>query len=231
MFRSLACTSASIPLSKSSASSIYASSYGKKIGKNLTDKELNLKIRYLRRYEVSCLKDGSEGQGWAEFGIGVANFLGVFTGTQIDYPDHWFLIAETDDPGVDKFFNLLTSGAEFLLSCLDKSEAGEQKKKEKIKKVEELLKEDNIIKKKIYYLIEKGENGKTVCYFENIDDIINLEKNNYHNNEVRYMESYKLEKDITIKDIIDYVETLSDEYNLVVDNCQVFVRNILNHFC
>ena len=45
------------------------------------------------------------------------------------------------------------------------------------------------------------------------------------------MESYKLEKDITIKDIIDYVETLSDEYNLVVDNCQVFVRNILNHFC
>ena len=135
MFRSLACTSASIPLSKSSAASIYASSYGKKIGKNLTDKELNLKIRYLRRYEVSCLKDGSEGQGWAEFGIGVANFFGAFTGTQIDYPDHWFLIAETDSR-VENFINLLISGADFLLSCLDETEAGEQEKKEKQKKLD-----------------------------------------------------------------------------------------------
>ena len=35
-------------------------------------------------------------QGVAEFGIGVANFFGAFTGTKIDYPDHWFLIAEAE---------------------------------------------------------------------------------------------------------------------------------------
>ena len=104
------------------------------------------------------------------------------------------------------------------------------REKRKKKKLDELLKEDDT-KEKIYYLIEKGENGKTVRYFKNIDEIINEEKKNYHGNEVRYIESYKLEKDVTIKDIIDYVETLSDEYNLVDDNCQVFVRNILDHFC
>lgn len=231
MFRSLACTSASIPLAKSSAASSYASSYGKKIGKNLTDKELNAKIKYLKRYEISCLKDGSDGQGWAEFGIDVANFFGAFTGTRIDYPDHWFLIAETES-SIDNFVNLLSMGLYFLFSSLDKTEEGKKKLEQNTKLInEQFSKEENNNNKKIYYLIEKGENGKTVQYFENIDDIINLEKQNYHNNEVHYKESYKLEKDVTIKNIIDYVEGLSDEYNLIDDNCQVFVRNILSRFC
>lgn len=214
MFRSIAITSASIPLSKSSAASIYGSSYGKKIGKNLTDNELNLKIKNLRRYEISCIKDGSEEQGWAEFGIGVANFFGAFTGTKIDYPDHWFLIAEAET-ALERLINQMRASIS----------------SSKFKEIKEEL--ENLIskEKKIYYLIEKGGNAKTVSYFENIDDIIKLEKNNYNNNEVHYKESYKLEKNITIKDIIDYVETLSDEYNLIDDNCQVFVRNIINHFC
>ena len=34
----------------------------------------------------------------------------------------------------------------------------------------------------------------------------------------------------TIKDLKKYVETLSDSYNLIDDNCQDFVRNILEHY-
>ena len=33
-----------------------------------------------------------------------------------------------------------------------------------------------------------------------------------------------------MKDVDDYVKTLSDSYNLIDDNCQTFVRNILNRF-
>ena len=91
-------SSASLPSSKSASSSSYSSSYGQTIGKDLTDKELNLKIKYLRRYEISCLEDGSDEQGMAEFGIGVLNnFFGQIIGKKIDYPDHWFLIAETEE--------------------------------------------------------------------------------------------------------------------------------------
>ena len=217
MFRSLACGAssiASVPLSKSSAASSYASSYGKKIGKDLNDKELNLKIKYLRRYEISCLEDGSDQQGLAEFGIGVLNFFGAFTKTKIDYPDHWFLIAETELNLDDEYKN-----------NHDEIRALFHKNPELREVINKLEKENTY-----YYLIEKGENGKRVTYYKSIDDILKEEKSNYHYNTIYCKETYELKKNITIKDIIDYVEILSDEYNLIDDNCQVFVRNILNHF-
>jgi len=92
--------------------------------------------------------------------------------------------------------------------------------------------ERNLKKREIkkYFLIEKGRNYKGITKYENVDEIFEHEKSNYHNNKVNYEDKYSLKKKITIKDVDDYVKTLSDSYNLIDDNCQTFVRNILNRF-
>ena len=92
--------------------------------------------------------------------------------------------------------------------------------------------ERNLKKREIkkYFLIEKGSNYKGITKYENVDEIFEHEKSNYHNNKVNYEDKYSLKKKITIKDVDDYVKTLSDSYNLIDDNCQTFVRNILNRF-
>jgi hypothetical protein len=99
MSKSFVCSTASVPISKSSAASSYDSS--SKSGKWNNDfyiasdpflKE-HLKITNIWQYEIAILENDK--QGWAELGIGVLNLFGMFSGTSIDYPDHWFLIAET----------------------------------------------------------------------------------------------------------------------------------------
>ena len=81
-----------------------------------------------------------------------------------------------------------------------------------------------------YYLIQKGEGGKSIAYFDDKDKAKECVKENYHDNKIIYMGRYKLLEKINIKDIIKYVETLSNSYNLIDDNCQVFVKNILKHY-
>ncbi len=112
MFRSLSLGGMSVAssASKSSAASSYdSSSKGSKWKNNLTEKDLE--IYKLTKYEISCLADGSDGQGWANFGIGFLNFFGG----NYDYPDHWFLIAETKPKNFFKeILGLITLGSIFV---------------------------------------------------------------------------------------------------------------------
>ena len=286
MFKSLALGSvsvASVPASKSSAASSYDSSSKSDKWKNDLTK-MNLEINKLTRYEISCMKDGSEGQGWAEFGIGVLNFFGG----DVDYPDHWFLIAETKPKN---FFKEIFSGligliilGSFFVELKHVDTTAEKKKevkkvdineyfgkilkeiilfldsqnkdKEKnpfkylheiyekeimediVKKLKDMKNIQNLLKnldsekytKVCYFLIEKGENGKTVQYYKNVKDILDEESENYNSNECNPKKVYYMKSKTTIKDLKEYVETLSDSYNLIDDNCQDFVRNILEHY-
>ena len=79
-----------VPISKASAASVCESDAEQlKI-----EYELSLPIKCFTKYEINCLKDGSDEQEWSIFGIGLLNLLGLFTNTTIDYPEHWFLIAK-----------------------------------------------------------------------------------------------------------------------------------------
>ena len=44
------------------------------------------------------------------------------------------------------------------------------------------------------------------------------------------MEKYELNEQINITDVIDYIKNLSNDYNLIDNNCQTFIRNILNNY-
>lgn len=292
-------SSVSVPVSKSLAISSYDALSKTYTMKKEIDYE-SLPIKNFEKYSIGCLKDGSGGSIMAGLGIATLNLAGLFTGTKIDYPDHWFLIAKAtnwindidemislsrliiknreenndilkgflseakgrSDKGevfVNFFIFLGERGKEInnLLeeyneiytrySCkTDKNELdiycipelqkiyGLLKSNENTKKISEYL--DNFEKilekmeKKIYYLIEKGSTCKGITKYDNIDDIFRNEKNNYHYNKIEHLSSHTLKGKITIKDIDDYVKTLSDSYNLIDDNCQTFVRNILNHF-
>ena len=278
MFRSLSLGGMSVAssASKSSAASSYdSSSKGSEWENDLTEKDLE--IYKLTKYEISCLADGSDGQGWANFGIGFLNFFGG----NYDYPDHWFLIAETKPQNFMKDILsiyllpfLLFSGlkdwgeadcgkkkevdknkfvsqfTEKLISLLDPKNNKESNplkvlheiyNKEDMEYIVTKLKDMKNGKKvdldfekftKVYYfLIEKGGEGKTVKYYENVNDILDQESENYHYNTASLKDYYYMNnKKITIKDLKNYVETLSDSYNVIDDNCQDFVRNILRHY-
>lgn len=101
-----------------------------------------------------------------------------------------------------------------------------------MKNIQNLLKNLDSEKytKVFYFLIEKGENGKTVQYYKNVEDILKEESKNYNSNECNPKKVYYMKSKTTIKDLKKYVETLSDSYNLIDDNCQDFVRNILEHY-
>ena len=286
MFKSLALGSMSVAstssASKSSAASSYdSSSKSSKWENDLAEKELE--IYKLSKYEISCLEDGSDSQGWAEFGIGFLNFCGG----NYDYSDHWFLIAETKPKNfmkdvLGKYCGLMVVKL-WVTSWALADSTNEKKRQEKKIELEKLKsnfyeplillldpknkdKESNpfkflheIYKKEImedmvqqlkdikngkkdkldcekltevyYFLIEKGQEGKTVKYYKNVDDILKAESENYHFNKADHKEDYYMNnKKITIKDLNNFVRTLSDSYNLIDDNCQDFVRNILKHY-
>ena len=289
MFRSLALGSmsvASASCGKSSAASSYdSSSKSNKWNNDLT--EMNLKINKLSKYIISCLEDGSGGKGLAEVGIGILNLFG---GMNYDYPDHWFLIAETKPTNFIKdifdrisLIGILGSIFGPFLDSLKNVDTKVKKKKEVkkidinesltkfiekfienlfaqnsqnnilheiygkeivedlvgklkgIKEIKELLDfsknlDNEKYKKVCYFLIEKGENGKVVKFYKTKDAILDDESKNYHDNECELKCGYYMNKETTIKELKRYVETLSDSYNLIDDNCQDFVRNILNHY-
>lgn len=296
-------SSVSVPVSKSLAISSYdALSKTYTMNKEIVDYE-SLPIKNFEKYSIGCLKDGSGGSIMAGLGIATLNLAGLFTGTNIDYPNHWFLIAkatnwindidemislsreiiknkeENNDivkgftellPEIEgcsnigevtvNFFKFIGKRDREIINLLEKynkiythysckiDKNGLDiycipelqkiyfllKNDENTKKISEYL--DNFEKilekmeKKIYYLIEKGSTCKGITKYDNIDDIFRNEKNNYHDNKIEHLSSHTLKRKITIKDIDDYVKTLSDSYNLIDDNCQTFVRNILNHF-
>ena len=289
-------SSVSVPVSKSLAISSYDALSKTYTMKKEIDYE-SLPIKNFEKYSIGCLKDGSGGSIMAGLGIATLNLAGLFTGTNIDYPDHWFLIAKATNwiNDIDEMISLsreiiknveennkileyfpeicsceekvIVNFFEFLdargrkidnlleeyneiythyscktdkngldIYCIPELQKIYRllKNNENTEKISEYL--DNFEKilekmeKKIYYLIEKGSTCKGITKYDNIDDIFRNEKNNYHDNKIEHLSSHTLKGKITIKDIDDYVKTLSDSYNLIDDNCQTFVRNILNHF-
>lgn len=92
MFRSLSISASSIPFSKSSAASFYDSSSKSDKWENFfLLSNWDICIDYIKRCEISVLKDGSGTKNLSEVGIGILNLFGG----DFDYPDHWFLIAKT----------------------------------------------------------------------------------------------------------------------------------------
>ncbi len=104
--------------------------------------------------------------------------------------------------------------------------------KDKISNLIKFVIEDKRFTKVGYFLIEKGSEGKIVKYYNSEEEIFDEEEKTYYKNEIGGKEIYQMKyKETTIKNIRDYVKTLSDSYNLIDDNCQVFVRKILSRFC
>ena len=86
-------------------------------------------------------------------------------------------------------------------------------------------------KGRVYYLIEKGNKGKKIIKpFLTDIEIFNEIQKTYENNKVEPIKKFKVNKKLTIEDIHEYISTLPDTYNLIVDNCQDFVKNILDYY-
>ena len=78
-----------------------------------------------------------------------------------------------------------------------------------------------------YYVIQKGEDGNSISYFDDEDEAKNSVRENYHYNDIEFMEEYELNEKINIKNIFGFIK---NDYNLIDDNSQNFIRNILNHY-
>ena len=157
----------SVPILKSSAADLYNETEATK-NKNINDS--NFHIKYLSKYSINCLKDDSDADIWATLGIGVLNIIGLFTATSIDFPEHWFLIAEATD-----------------------------------------LPNDSDKETKIYYyLIEKTEQSRGITRYNSIDEILENEKKSYHDNKVNFCGKWTPKQKITIRDIDNYIDTLSN---------------------
>ena len=180
MFKASIASYVDLPIGKSCAAGSYASSIGNGSEKNkISEIILEESIKYFRQYRISCIED-EDLDGLSTIGVNVLNFFGSFTDTKIDYPDHWFLIAITENNK--------------------------------------------------YYLIEKGQNGKSITYFDDIEDAKKSVKENYYNNDIDYIKEYEINEKINIKDVFNYAQNLSNDYNLIDNNCQTFVRDILAHY-
>jgi len=135
-----------------------------------------------------------------------------------------------------KNLEFIGKNSEFEMICLEKLfliylDIMEKKDDKTISQhLDELIKCLEEKETKVYYLIEKNEGYKGITKYDSIDDILKFEKSNYHDNKVCECSTKNLKDKTTIKDIDDYIKTLSDSYNLIDDNCQTFVRNILDHF-
>ena len=85
--------------------------------------------------------------------------------------------------------------------------------------------------KELYYLIEKTEDCKNVARFNSEDEIKNKENSNYNANS-EFKETKYLKQDVKIEDLLHYIKyDTSDSYDLLDDNCQDFVRCLINHYC
>lgn len=82
------------------------------------------------------------------------------------------------------------------------------------------------------YLLEKGNNGKKFKFYKNIYEIIDHEQEVYSGNSVKMneIEIYVLKETVTLNNLIKFYKKIPKHYNLIYDNCQDFVRLILDHF-
>lgn len=147
-------------------------------------------------------------------------------------------LTELSEQYLEKLKNLefIGKNTEFEMICMEKLfliylDIMEKKDNKTISHhLNELIKCLEEKETKVYYLIEKNEGYKGITKYDSIDDILKFEKEFYHDNKVHECSTKNLKDKTTIKDIDDYIKTLSDSYNLIDDNCQTFVRNILDHF-
>lgn len=147
-------------------------------------------------------------------------------------------LTELSEQYLEKLKNLefIGKNTEFEMICMEKLfliylDIMEKKDNKTISQhLKELIKCLEEKETKLYYLIEKNEGYKGIAKYDSIDDILKFEKELYHDNKVHECSTKNLKDKTTIKDIDDYIKTLSDSYNLIDDNCQTFVRNILDHF-
>ena len=99
---------------------------------------------------------------------------------------------------------------------------------------EEFDEEDNKMKPKkkhLYYLIEKTINGKNVDCSKVKETLIKNEEEQYEM-EAYMRDRYSINGNITIKDILDFMKNkTSNEYDLLEDNCQDFVRLLIDKYC
>ena len=97
--------------------------------------------------------------------------------------------------------------------------------------VSEQYKDKDGNNKELYYLIEKTQEGKNVQRYNSEDEIKNKENDDYKANS-EYKETKCLNQNTTIEDLLHYIKyDTSDSYDLLEDNCQDFVRCLINHYC
>lgn len=94
----LSSISASLPLSKSSL----AASLGRIVGKGNIQKTLLFPITKLESYKICLIKEKTTLHSLALLGNIALNIGGLFTGTDIPYPYHYFLIATAIDTSIYK---------------------------------------------------------------------------------------------------------------------------------
>lgn len=245
MFKSIAsiASASAIPISKSSVASSLGDSkissdktkeldeYAKYVGKkDLSQSDLYGPIDKLESYYIPLLDDISASNIFAQIGCGIVNAIGSLTDTSVGYPDHWFLIATVKGYSYDEKIFLSKLKEHLNTNSIKELENGTFKPS-----LEELIKMyeiKNEIKKEVnnYYLIEKVETAKLVRWFNNKEIALQKMSETYNYNQWHNMNEYTFNENTSIKDIIDFIKTLSDSYNLVDDNCQVFVKNILAHY-
>ena len=245
MFKSVAsiASASSIPISKSSIASSLGNSkissnlteeldeYAKYVGKeDLSQSDLYGPIDELESYDIPLLDDSSASHIFANLGCGIASAIGLLTNTSVDFPDHWFLIATVKGYSYDE--KLLMSKFKECLNAKGRKELENGTFKPSLEELIKIYEIKNEIKKEVnnYYLIEKVETAKIVKWYKDKDEALKKMSETYHNNQWHKMIEYTFNKKTSIKDIIDYIKTLSDSYNLINDNCQVFVKSILCHY-
>ena len=97
--------------------------------------------------------------------------------------------------------------------------------------VSEQYKDKDGNNKELYYLIEKTDECKNVVRYNSEDEI--RKKENYNYNSIsEYKETKYLKQDANIEDLLFYIKyNTSDSYDLLEDNCQDFVRCLIDHYC
>lgn len=171
--------------------------------------------------KLLLLKDIEKNEKFIKFAVDLSNCA---INLLNEYNDKWKILASKKDKnGIDLYCTTELKEIYYLL----KNNADTKKISERLGGFEKVL---GKMEKKIYYLIEKGSTCKGITKYSNTNDIFQHEKNNYHDNKIKCIGEYTLKRKIFIKDIDDYIKTLSDSYNLINDNCQTFVRKILENF-
>ena len=82
-----------------------------------------------------------------------------------------------------------------------------------------------------HYLIEKTDEGKSINYFRTESEARKEVERNYPSESSEFLETHYLKRNYNIKDIFNGVKSLPDGYDLYNNNCQDFVRDVINKYC